>query len=209
MDTRRTLALFPSAVSVAALICTMTPFAFAAGTEKPGKNAPEPKPRPDVTTKVYTNDDLGGWQHAATPAPASELQPDETQGAISVASPSRVSRGAAASRAPINPEQNPQWYGEQLNKAQEELAAVQNREAQLMDFRASDSTDSNGLTIGLVLNAPCEGITTDNLISQLDARRQKIGEQIDSLEDTARTNGLPSGAIEQVSAVGRRGATHG
>ncbi len=50
-------------------------------------------------------------------------------------------------------------------------------------------------TIGLVLNAPCEGITTDNLIGQLDARRQDINEQIDSLEDAVRTSGLTAEAI--------------
>jgi hypothetical protein len=198
MGIRKSFARFTAAIIFAVFVCAVPSFTLAAGPEK---KASAPQPRPDTVTKAYTNDDLG-W-HSATPAPASEIQSGESQGAISVPPPANPSYEPALPKVPLNPEQNPQWYAKQLSQRQAQLAAVESREAQLAAFRASGSTDSTGPTIGLVLNAPCEGITTDNLIAQLDARRQEINEQIDSLEDTARTNGLPSGIIEQASEAGQ------
>jgi hypothetical protein len=68
-----------------------------------------------------------------------------------------------------------------------ELASVESEEQQLRNFRAT----STGIQPGLQLYAPCEGVSTDNLIAQLDARRTEILQQMDTVSDTARRNNIP------------------
>ncbi len=103
---------------------------------------------------------------------------------------------AGAQPALLNPEQDPEWYAKQVASLQNELATIENKVDALQQFRAT----SEGLPTGLVLNAPTEGITTDNLIAQIESRRQKIEQQLDDLADLARVNGLPPGTVNQASA---------
>ena len=58
-----------------------------------------------------------------------------------------------------------------------------------------------GVRLGLQLNAPCEGITTDNEIEQLALRRQDIEQQLASLEDTAHENDMPPAVIRDAPAI--------
>jgi hypothetical protein len=190
-------------VFVSALIASALPSAvLAAGIDdKPGAS----KPRPDLAGKVYTNDDLG-WR-SATPAPAGEVQPGQTSDAIPIPASSSANQSSAgsASTPPLSSERDPRWYAQRQAQLEAQLAAIESKQEQLRDFRASGSTESQ--PTGLVLNAPCEGITTDNEIAQLDAQRQAITQQLDELDDTARANGLSSGVIAQASAAGSRPPT--
>jgi hypothetical protein len=145
--------------------------------------------KPDEQKKVWTNDDVV------------RLNPEYVAGkqalVIAVVPPTFVVTEQGPKPAPvvvavpISPQQNPAWYGAQLEDLQAELSAVEAHEAQLRNFRAT----STGMPTGLVLDAPVEGITTDNLIANLDAQRQGIAAQIDALEDLARTNGFAPGAL--------------
>jgi hypothetical protein len=172
--------------------------ALAAGGNSNAAAAPKPAPaaKPDVQQKkVWTNDDVERLNPAFdASAPrnnaAASAQP---VAAVRSALPAPT---AVAPSAPLNPEKDPAWYAQQLVPLQDELASIDSREEQLKQFRASGATLS---TAGLVLNAPCEGITTDNLISQLEARRQEIAQEIDNLGDTARQNGLPPGILADPS----------
>ncbi len=77
------------------------------------------------------------------------------------------------------------------------------RAESLRQFRAT----SKGLPTGLVLGASCEGITTDNLLAQLELRRAQVVQRRDELDDTARRNGVgrdaiaEAGALEKIPAV--------
>ncbi|MGA8766346.1 MAG: hypothetical protein WB559_04975 [Candidatus Acidiferrales bacterium] len=174
---------------------------FAAGGPKPAAS-----PKPDSQKKIWTNDDVVRLDPAfdanrpkQTTAPASAAS-----SAPSIAVAARVQSALPApmsivSAAPLVPQQDPQWYAQQLGPLEVELAGIETREAQLRQFRAT----SAGLPTGLVLGAPCEGITTDNLIAQLDARRQEILQEIDTLGDSARRNDMPPGIL-----VEGRGRAH-
>jgi hypothetical protein len=192
MAIRKVFAPLASTAILAVIACAVPSLTFAAGAEK---KAPEPKPRPDVSAKVYTNDDLG-WQ-SATPAPVGEIQPGQTSGAIRVAGSSPAKSAPVAQRPPLADAQDPKWYAGQLARLEAQLAGVEDKESQLISFRASGTTQGTGL----VLNAPCEGITTDNFIAQLGIQRQEISQQIDDLNDAASANGLSSQAIAEASAV--------
>jgi hypothetical protein len=179
---------------MAAVVClaVATPVAtFAAGDPKPAGS-----PKPDSQKKIWTNDDV-----ARLNPEFDARRPKET--AVAAAAPSNAPSAARAQSAlpaapvgavlvaPLDPQQDPQWYAQQVAPLESELDGIESREAQLRQFRAT----SSGLPTGLVLSAPCDGITTDNLIAQLDARRQEILQEIDALGDTARQNGLPPGIL--------------
>lgn len=146
-------------------------------------------PKPDSQKKVWTNDDV----ERLNPEFVADRAPDSSTGsAVAVPATSvKSAPRAAISVAPLDPQQDPRWYAQQVTALDAELAAIDSREDQLREFRAT----SAGLPTGLVLSAPCEGISTDNLIAQLESRRQEIAEQIDSLGDLARENNLPPGIL--------------
>jgi hypothetical protein len=179
--------------AVAALFCVglVAPAAtFAAGD--PAKPAASPKP--DSQKKVWTNDDVERLNPAFVEYRESQNSTGSaTSAPIVVVKPLAPAARRAVVRAPLAPEQDPRWYAQQVTALQAELSAIDNHEDELRQFRAT----SAGLPTGLILNAPVEGITTDNLIAQLEARRQEIAQQIDALSDLARQNDLPPGILAE------------
>lgn len=182
-------------LALAILISVLPAIAHASGVEPTAKKTddaekketPTPQPRQDQSKKIYTNDDFGWFNPSASAAGAS-------QSGQSVVVASQGS--AAASRAevtPLNPQQDPQWYAKQAASLNDELANVQSHVDALKQFRNT----STGLPTGLVLNAPTEGVSTDNRIAQLESRRDQILQQLDDLADLARVNGLPPGTLNQ------------
>ena len=156
--------------------------------------AKNPAPVPDREKKVYTNDDIDRM----FPKPK-----------LSVVSTSRVPIPvAAASRAnsvanqPLAPEKDPLWYAQQVAALEAGLGHIATREESLREFRARRSTDAlPGMRVGLQLNAPCDGITTDNEISNLGQRRAEIEQQIAALEDTAQQNDMSPAIIRDAPEI--------
>lgn len=200
MQTSRHFCFFIFAAVVAASVACALPIRTFAGGE-PANKAGAPRPVRDVERKVYTNDDLG-WPAAASPA-ASAAQAAPTAGALPAAGPTVgvAATTATAPGEPVNftyrPQQDPRWYAQQTAALEEELASLTSRAQALREFRST----SSGLPTGLVLDAPCEGITTDNLIAQLDLRRRQIAQQLGELDDTAHRNGLQPGAVAEARAL--------
>lgn len=183
-----------AAILTGSIACWLPAPTFAGD---PAKKADALRPVPDVQHKVYTNDDLG-WPSARSaaasavqPAPAATVPPAAGQGA------GVAGAQAAFPSVPLNPLQDPRWYAQQSAPLEEELADLTSRAEALRRFRAT----SAGLPTGLVLDAPCEGITTDNLVAQLDLRREQIMRQLDDLDDTARRNGLLPSAVAEARAL--------
>lgn len=143
--------------------------------------AASPRPKPDVEKKVWTNDDF-----RATRAANSN---ERAVAALVTESPAEEAETSAV--APVNPEQDPRFYILRMASLENELAGVENEEQRLQNFRAT----SAGIQTGLQIYAPCEGVSTDNLIAQLDARRRDILGQMDAVSDTARRNGMPPGIL--------------
>jgi len=168
-------------VCAASLLLILSAFAFAGGTNPPAS----PHPKPDRQTKVWTNEDV----EALGPrfAPVSEAVPAVLAGAAAVT--------ANVASAPLAAEQNPQWYAQQLTLLETELASVSDQLSDTRSLTRQFRAARAGVQTGLNVVAPCEGITSDNFIAQLEARRQEILEQMDALADTARSNGMPPGIL--------------
>jgi len=181
--------LFLSAISVPA---------FASGDDKStvatsasSKNA---APVPDREKKVYTNDDFDRM----FPKPKLSVV-SSSRAPIQVAA---TPRAKSVANKPLTPEKDPLWYAEQVATLEAELGQIATREESLREFRASAATGAlPGMRVGLQLNAPCDGITTDNQIQQLAFRRAEIEQQIASLEDTAQQNDMPPAIIRDAPEI--------
>jgi hypothetical protein len=175
------------------VIAVILGFANPARTLAGGTNnaIASPQPKPDQEKKVWTNDDFA--PAAPQSVKATVAEPAQTTGVLPIISQQHVPAPLEnrMPSAPINPEQDPRWYSQQAISFESELANIETKEQKLRGFRAT----GKGLPTGLNIYAPCEGITTDHFIAQLDARRQDIVQQMDSLEDTARHNDLPPGIL--------------
>ncbi len=162
--------------------------AFASGD--PAKPAASPKP--DTQQKrIWTNDDVERLNPGFVAVSGKKTTVEPAVPATVTVAPPVAQAARVAVAVPLAPEKDPAWYGQQLAMLQEQLAAVEGRETELRNFRNT----ATGVPTGLILNAPCTGITTDNLIANLDAQRHEILARIDALGDLARANGLPPGIL--------------
>ncbi|MGA8221300.1 MAG: hypothetical protein WB780_06555 [Candidatus Acidiferrales bacterium] len=160
-----------------------------------GEGAASAKPRPDTEKKVITNDDIEAKY--GKPTPAGEIKNAQAVLAAGQTAPAGQPAPSAARRAAIPPERDPVWYAQQTVSLNDEIANIDSEAQRLEQFRATGT----GIATGLILNAPCEGVSTDNRIAQLLARRSEIEAQVADLEDTARRNDLPPGIFEDAPAI--------
>jgi len=185
-----------AAVLALLLFCGIAIPVFASGDGKSPASVSPPKnaaTAPDREKKVYTNDDIDRmWpKESFAVVSASQVQAGDT-----------APDGATLIIQPVSPEKDPLWYAKQVIVLEAELDRIANKEERDLEFRASGSTRVlPGVHIGLRLNAPCEGITTDNEIAQLDLRRQEIEEQLAAIADTARENDFPPGIIRDAPVI--------
>jgi methyl-accepting chemotaxis protein len=197
MAMRVWICVLTSACAALALCAGVPQAAFAGnGPAKPGA-----MPKPDEQKKVWTNDDVERLNPEYVSGAAKQPSIELTVPPTTVVTPvgPRVATVPVAVAAPRALEDDPAWYGRQLDALQDQLAAVESQEGQLAAFRSSNSTQ--GMPTGLMLNAPCSGITTDNLIANLDSQRQQILAQIDALDDLARGHGFAPGALVAAAAA--------
>ena len=187
------LLAFVVAIGGTSLFLSLPATTFADGNATPAS----PLQNPAREKKIWTNDDFppaelpvtqNTQEKAADPAGASLAKNQ---------APAAVPAKSAVATAPLPPEQNPQWYAQQFSALNQQLSEIETQEQQLRNFRATDQ----GLPTGLNIYAPTQGVGTDNLMAKLDARRQEILQQIDALGDTARTNGLPPGVLQEPVAA--------
>jgi hypothetical protein len=193
----RAISLASASLAAVLLSGIFTPV-FASGDDKspaPGSTAAKNAvPAPDHEKKVYTNDDIDRmW-----PKPKLSVVPSSRTPIRTAATP----RARSVTSQPLTPEKDPLWYAQQVAALEAELGQIATREESLREFRASGSTDSlPGTRVGLQLNAPCDGITTDNEISNLEQRRAEIGQQIAALDDTAQQNDMPPAIIRDAPEI--------
>lgn len=174
--------------------CAAATPALAGGNGKDAKNAPASRPAPALEKKAFTNEDLEtlasqyGGPSTVRPSPA----------APSSASAQPQSALSHAARILLPPEKDPRWYAQQAGSLSAQAEAIDAGVQQLRQFRSTGT--AAGVIVGLVLDGPCEGITTDNEIQQLILQRTKIESKIAKLEDTARQNDIPSGILRMPAA---------
>jgi hypothetical protein len=172
--------------------------AFASGDDKSpaptSASSSKTAPAPDREKKVYTNDDIDRmWPKPRLSVVSTSRAP------IQVAA---TSRAKSVTNEPLTPEKDPLWYAQQVAAREAELGQIATQEESLREFRTSGSTDTfSGTRIGLQLNAPCDGFTTDNQISNLEQHRAEIEQQLAALEDTAQENDMPPGVIRDAPEI--------
>jgi hypothetical protein len=177
-----------AALATVSFLCLAGP-AFAGGAEK----TPAPsRPTPTLEKKVFTNDDLPNW---GRPSVMKEVTQSEALNAM--ANLPAAPGGLSAASKPYSPEKDPYWYARQAESLEAELQSLGGKVQQLSRFRQTGT----GLPTGLILDAPCEGITTDNEIAQLNLRRQQIEQELDQLGDTARRNDFPPGLFRETAEL--------
>jgi hypothetical protein len=188
--------LSPVLVLLAAnIICGCSIPAYASGG---AEGAAAKQPVPDSEKKVFTNDDLEAKY--GKPSVATEMENSQAIAASKESTPpAPVARSSGALHETLPPEKDPEWYARQTVSYSDEIAAIDSEAQRLIQFRAPGNTPGAGT--GLILNAPCEGLTTDNQIAQLLTRRQEIEAQMADLEDTARRNDMPPGLFVDAAAI--------
>lgn len=195
MRTRTQLSSAVLALAAASLICVAAKPAFASG------DGPAPaKPRADIERRIYTNDDVEALA-ARFGGPAKKSSDASTSTAAPAAKPVTTTSKPRAIAPPITDQRNPQWYASQMQAFEAQLGRIDDQIRRLRNFRMSGSTGAVNVRLGLVLDAPCEGISTDNLIQQLALQRREIEQRIGELSETARLNDFPSGFIGGASAI--------
>jgi hypothetical protein len=176
---KRTVRISGALILCAALVAGFSPRTSAGGAGKDGTTPP----KPDREKRVYTDDDIAAW-HSGPPqdpglttfsVPAQEISP-----AVIRVSPT-----------PYDAERDPLAYARQAVALEDQTGNLAAQIAQLRNFRATGS----GVTTGLNIYAPCQGVGTDNLIAELVEQRNAISAQISDLEDTARRNDIPPGTF--------------
>jgi hypothetical protein len=182
------------AASCVLALAFLAPLATFAGN---GPAKPAASPKPDEQKKVWTNDDVQRLNPDFVEVSGKRNVVESTDLSTVVVTPTGVRRVpvVVAIPVPLADQQNPAWYGQQVTELQAQLAAVEGREDQLREELRTFRETASGLPTGLMLNAPTGGISTDNLIANLDAQRQQILAQLDALSDLARSNGLPPGIL--------------
>jgi hypothetical protein len=182
---KRTIRISGALILCAALVVGVSPRASAGGAGKDGTTPPKPARE----KKVYTNDDIAAWHASAPQEPGLTTFSVPTQ----EISPALI----RVSPAPYDAERDPLAYARQAVALENQAANLDAQIAQLRNFRATGS----GVTTGLSIYAPCQGVGTDNLIAELVEQRNTISAQISDLEDTARRNDIPPGTFVNAPAL--------
>jgi hypothetical protein len=193
----RLISLVPAVLAVVLFCGTSIP-ALASGDDKPtatlSATSKTAAPKPDREKKVYTNEDIERIR--ANPR-GSLILVSQSQNQVA-----ETPRDGNVTVQPVSPEKDPLWYAEQVAALEAELGQLADKEERLREFRSSGAASVlPGVRLGLQLNAPCDGITTDNEIQQLALRRQEIEQQLAALEDTAHENDMPPAVIRDAPAI--------
>jgi hypothetical protein len=187
MQTQRMFVCAAEFLFIVGFACAAATPALAGGNGKDANNAHANRPARDLEKKVFTNEDLetlarqsgepsnDRWSPAATPAESAQPAPNRI------------------ARILLPQEKDPEWYAQQSGSLNAQAEAIDARLQQLQQYRSTGT--AAGAVFGLGLDAPCEGITTDNEIQQLILQRTQIESNISALEDMARQNDIPPGVF--------------
>lgn len=160
--------------------------ALALVAPRPAGAAAQKQP-PKKAKKVWSNEDLealrekGRVSVTGAVAPASEgEQPGATEGEKAGAKPAQYVK-----------EKDPKWYGGQLAPLRAELTSIDEEIRKLREFRSAAKYATGGIVLGQA-NIP---LNPENQIELLEKRKREVQAKIDELEEQARRNDIPPGAI--------------
>jgi hypothetical protein len=157
----------------------------------PAARAQNPPYTVEVTaSRIWTNDDMDRLRAQGMITTFSESAATAPQG--TARAPATETAVAPAPR-PVRV-QDPDWYAEQAELLQAELAqredALQEYLANLANAKHPDQT-----TGGIALDRPSIGVTPEAGAQILAEQVDEIQAQLEDLAELARVNGIPPGAL--------------
>lgn len=154
----------------------------AAPTDKRApKQDAQATPEKKKPKKVWTNEEV-----ATLPGEISVVG-DPIQGAES----KRESGRDASSGGGENQQMQLDSYRRQISDLRSQIDAVDQRIAQLKDFKGENSSPTGGINMNQGYNM----VPVKDQIKQLEAKKKKLQGQIDDVENEARKNGIDPGKL--------------
>jgi chromosome segregation ATPase len=161
-----------------ALMLALAAATALAQTAPPQQSKPKEK-------KVWTNDDIPDLRARSH---VSVLGEAATESAPK--GKEEKEKESAKTAAPKDKTKDPKYYQERLAPLRAQLDQIDSRIKELQDYTAHPTTGA-----GMVLNQRNLSLSPQNQIDQLQQRRAKIQQQIDDIEDEARSNGVAPGDV--------------
>jgi chaperonin cofactor prefoldin len=148
----------------------------AESTAKTPAPAPPEKKKPK---KVWTNDEIGS-----------------VKGGVSVVGDDNApSTGALSKPSTSSAEQSHQQqvdsYRDRIRNYQSQIDAIDQRIAQLKNFKADNTTPSGGIN----LNEGYDMVPLEDQVKQLEEKKAKLQSKLDDTEAEARKNGIEPGEL--------------
>jgi hypothetical protein len=205
----------PSRVLISAgLIFALAVPAMAgdAGTKDKDKDSvatSAPRPKPAAEKKIYTNEDLEALAARYGASTVGQAAPQALPAPLAARPIPAQSIAQRTAIVTLPPEKDPARYARDYAALEAAIDAIDSEVAQLRNFRASDAApgaETPGVTVGLDIYAPCNGISTDNKIANLLQQRAALELEISNLEDTAQANGIRLGQLLSAASAAESGA---
>jgi hypothetical protein len=147
----------------------------------PMRAASKPRAGMEDQKRVWTNDDLERLR---------------VMGLVSIIGQPATAEDTTTPRLPSSyaNTQDPAWYAERATKLNDEL---ERRQAQLREYRQAleDAQSLKEMTSGINLDEGNVGITPEAGMEILEQRVNQTQMELDTLEDLARRNDIPPGAL--------------
>ena len=157
-----------------------------------------PRPKPAAEKKIYTNEDLEALAARYGASTVGQAAPQALSAPLAARPIPAQSIAQRTAIVTLPPEKDPARYARDYAALEAAIDAIDSEVAQLRNFRASDAApgaETPGVTVGLDIYAPCNGISTDNKIANLLQQRAALELEISNLEDTAQANGIRLGQL--------------
>jgi hypothetical protein len=168
-----------------------------------------PRPKPAAEKKIYTNEDLEALAARYGASTVGQAAPQALPAPLAARPIPAQSIAQRTAIVTLPPEKDPARYARDYAALEAAIDAIDSEVAQLRNFRASDAApgaETPGVTVGLDIYAPCNGISTDNKIANLLQQRAALELEISNLEDTAQANGIRLGQLLSAASAAESGA---
>jgi hypothetical protein len=157
----------------------VTAFASPQAQQAPPAPPEKAKPESKKTKKVWTDDDLQNLHgKSGVSVVGNALGVDDAD-------------KAEAKQASYVQEKDPNWYHKQLMPLRAEIERLDKEITKTREFMNGGHTGEGQLKVN-VFSVP---MNPTNHIAQLEKRKATVQSKIDALEDQARRNDIPPGAL--------------
>jgi len=190
MRMRRLCQLLVAPLGLTLFSCTAVVLAQSADQASSSQTAPKPAdataktpalaaPETKKPKKVWTNDEIGS-----------------VKGGVSVVGDDGASSSSSPNKQPTSSgeqshQQQVDSYRDRIHNYQSQIDAVDQRIAQLKNFKADNTTPSGGIN----LHQGYDTVPLEDQVKQLEEKKAKLQANLDDTEAEARKNGIEPGEL--------------